>query len=48
MTDYEPIRMAELVKIDDPDPEGGITLTFQDGKVLKIRIADGRLVSEFA
>ena len=48
MTDYEPIKMAELVRIEDPDSEGGLTLVFQNNKTLKIRVADGRLVSEFA
>ena len=47
MTDYEPIKMAELVKIEDPDSEGGLTMIFQDNKTLRIKIVDGKLVSEF-
>ncbi len=39
--------MAELVKIEDPDSEGGLTLIFEDNKTLKIKIVDGKLVSEF-
>ena len=39
--------MVELVKIEDPDSEGGLTLIFQDNKTLKIRIVDKKLVSEF-
>ncbi len=47
MGKYDSIRMVELVKIEDPDSEGGLTLIFQENKTLKIRIVDGKLVSEF-
>jgi len=47
MGKYDPIRMVELVKIEDPDSEGGLTLIFKDNKTLKIKIVDGKLVSEF-
>ncbi len=47
MGKYDPIKMVELVKIEDPDSEGGLTLIFQDNKTLKIRVVDGKLVSEF-
>ena len=40
--------MLELVKVEDPDPEGGMTLFFQEDKILKIKVVDGKLVSEFA
>ncbi len=39
--------MVELVKVEDPDSEGGLTLIFQDNKTLKIKVIDGKLVSEF-
>lgn len=39
--------MIELVKVDDPDSDGGITLVFQENKILKIKIVDGKLVSQF-
>ncbi len=39
--------MVELVKIEDPDSEGGLTLIFEDNKTLKIKVVDGKLVSEF-
>lgn len=48
MEKFEPIKMQELVRVDDPDPDGGITLVFQNGKTLKIGLTDGRLTSEFA
>ena len=48
MEKFDPIKMAELVKVEDPDSEGGMTMIFQDNKILKIKIVDGKLVSEFA
>ena len=47
MEKYEQIKMVELVKVEDPDSEGGLTLIFQDNKTLKIKVVDGKLVSEF-
>ena len=47
MEKFDPIKMLELVKVEDPDLEGGITLFFQENKTLKIKIVDGKLVSEF-
>ena len=39
--------MLELVKVEDPDTDGGITMIFQENKTLKIKVVDGKLVSEF-
>jgi len=47
MEKFDPIKMLELVKVEDPDSEGGLTLIFQENKTLKIKIVDGKLVSEF-
>ncbi len=47
MGKYDSIRMVELVKVEDPDSEGGLTLISQDNKTLKIKVVDGKLVSEF-
>ena len=47
MEKFDAIKMIELVKVEDPNSEGGITLTFQENKVLKIKVVDGKLVSEF-
>jgi hypothetical protein len=47
MDKFEQIKMIELVKVEDPDSDGGITLVFQENKVLKIKIVDGTLVSHF-
>ena len=48
MEKFDTIKMIELVKVEDPNSEGGITLTFQENKSLKIKIVDGKLVSEFS
>ncbi|MBA0908711.1 MAG: hypothetical protein ITD33_01360 [Nitrosarchaeum sp.] len=47
MDKFEQIRMIELVKVEDPDSDGGITLVFQENKILKIKIVDGKVVSQF-
>ena len=47
MGKFDPIKMLELVKVEDPDSEGGLTLIFEDNKTLKIKVVDGKLVSEF-
>lgn len=47
MDKFEQIKMIELVKVEDPDSDGGITLMFQENKILKIKIVDGKLVSQF-
>jgi len=39
--------MIELVKVEDPDSEVGMTLVFQENKILKIKIVDGKLISNF-
>ena len=47
MGKFDSIKMVELVKIEDPDSEGGLTLVFRDNKTLKVKVVDGKLVSEF-
>ena len=47
MEKFEQIKMLELVKVEDPDSDGDLTLIFQEDKKLKIKIVDGNLVSEF-
>ena len=48
MAKFDPIKMLELVKVEDPNSEGGMTLFFQENKTLKIKVVDGKLVSEFS
>ncbi|MCH8914443.1 MAG: hypothetical protein IIA82_01115 [Thaumarchaeota archaeon] len=47
MGKFDSIKMVELVKVEDPDSEGGLTLVFRDNKTLKVKVVDGKLVSEF-
>lgn len=47
MEKFDSIKMLELVKVEDPDVDGGLTLIFQENKTLKIKVVDGKLVSEF-
>ncbi|MCA9813264.1 MAG: hypothetical protein KC483_10465 [Nitrosarchaeum sp.] len=47
MSKFDQIKMIELVKVEDPDSDGGLTLIFQENKTLKIKVVDGKLVSEF-
>ncbi|HSA98981.1 MAG TPA: hypothetical protein VLF17_07870 [Candidatus Nitrosotenuis sp.] len=45
MVKFDGIRMQELVSVQDPDKDGGITLVFQDNRYLQIRVKDGKLVT---
>ena len=46
MVKFDGVRMQDLVEVQDPDPEGGLTLVFKDDIRLKIKVVDGKLVSE--
>lgn len=46
MVKFDGVRMQDLIKVEDPDSEGGITLVFAENRTLKIRVVDGKLVSE--
>ena len=46
MAKFDGIRMQDLIEVQDPDKEGGLTLVFKDDIRLKIKIVDGKLVSE--
>ncbi len=47
MEKYDQIKMLELVKVEDPDAEGGLTLHFQENNTLNINNVDGSLVAYF-
>jgi len=47
MEKFDQIKMLELVKVEDPDPQGGMTLIFQENKKLQIKVINGKIVSEF-
>ena len=46
MAKFDGIRTADLLEVQDPDKDGGITLVFKDGRFLHIKIVDGKIVTE--
>ena len=46
MVKFDGIRMADLVEVQDPDKDGGITLVFKENKFLHITAVDGKVVTE--
>ena len=46
MAKFDSVRMQDLVEVKDPDDDGGLTLVFKDDIRLKIKVVDGKLVSE--
>ena len=47
MAKFDDIRMKDLVKVEDPDEHGGITLVFTDDVKMRVYVgSDGKLVSE--
>ena len=46
MAKFDGIRMADLVEVQDPDKDGGITLVFKENKLLHVKIVDGKVVTE--
>jgi|TARA_B110000014_G_scaffold201119_1_gene150705 hypothetical protein len=46
MAKFDSIRMQDVIEVKDPDEDGGLTLVFKDDIRLKIKIVDGKLVSE--
>jgi hypothetical protein len=46
MAKFDGVRMQDLVEVKDPDEDGGLTLVFKDDIRLKIKVIDGKLVSE--
>ena len=46
MAKFDGVRMQDLVEVKDPDEDGGLTLVFKDDIRLKIKVVDGKLVSE--
>ncbi len=46
MVKFDGVRMQDLIEVKDPDEEGGLTLIFKENRILKIKVVDGKLVSE--
>jgi len=46
MAKFDGIRMADLVEVHDTDKDGGITLVFKEDKLLRVKVVDGKIVTE--
>ena len=46
MIDVEEFKMKEILKIEESDSNDELTVTFTDNKIMKIKIVDGKPVSE--
>jgi len=46
MAKFDGIKLADLVEVQDPDKDGGITLVFKENKFLHIKMVDGKIVTE--
>ena len=46
MVKFDGIRMADLVEVQDPDKDGGITLVFKEDKFLHVKVKDRKIVTE--
>ena len=44
MEKFDPVKMIELVKVEEGDTE--LVLFFQENRSVRITVVDGRLVSE--
>ncbi len=42
MVKFDGIRMADLLEVQDPDKDGGMTLVFKENKFLHVKIVDGK------
>jgi hypothetical protein len=46
MVKYDGLRGQELLEVEDPDKEGGITLIFKDNRYMFIKIKDGKIFTQ--
>ena len=46
MAKYDGLLGQPVLEVEEPDKEGGLTLVFKDDIRLKIKVVDGKLVSE--
>ncbi len=46
MTKYDGLRGQELLEVEDPDKEGGVTLIFKDNRFMFLKIEDGKIVTQ--
>ncbi len=46
MAKYDGLRGQELLEVEDPDKECGITLIFKDNRFMFLKIEDGKIVTQ--
>lgn len=46
MAKYDGLRGQELLEVEDPDKEGGITLIFKDNRYMFIKVVNGKLETQ--
>ncbi|KAG2475595.1 MAG: hypothetical protein O6761_04635 [Thaumarchaeota archaeon] len=46
MVKYDGLRGQELLEVEDPDKEGGVTLIFKDNRFMFIKIENGKIVTQ--
>ena len=46
MAKFDGIKLADLVEVQDPGKDGGITLVFKENKFLHVKLVDGKIVTE--
>ena len=43
MVKFDGIRMQDLIEVQDPDEEGGITIILKDNRFMFIKVVDGKI-----
>lgn len=46
MVKYDGLRGQELLEVEDPDKEGGVTLIFKDNRFMFIKIENGKIATQ--
>ena len=46
MVKYDGLRGQELLEVEDPDKDGGITLIFKDNRFMFIKIENDKIVTQ--
>ena len=46
MAKFDGLRGQELLEVEDPDKEGGVTLIFKDNRFMFLKIEDGKIVTQ--
>jgi hypothetical protein len=46
MAKFDGIKLADLVEVQDPGKDDGITLVFKENKFLHVKLVNGKIVTE--